>query len=148
MAPLRSRASAVLPVAVVAALAFGSTACRRGSGSVGSFSSLRVESPAMRLDARDLEVKVDRGRQEWSFTLVCQEPDGCHGAVRVELLYVSRGLERRLEATPQLDLERGGGLRIGRTVRPIERVDRVERVTVTVLSRGRDADAPRPTPRS
>jgi len=155
---LRSPGWAALLVAagVFAGLLGGS--CRRAtkpdSGAELSLATVRVKSPAMALSARDLSMRQSEGRQQWSFTLVCDQRAGCQGPLRLVLKYRSRGVARRVEALREVDLSYGEEVRVGRSG-PVEPVDRVEELEVTLQRRGGQAHpaasggagVPRPTPR-
>jgi hypothetical protein len=111
-----------------------------------------VESDAVAVSVRDLAVRPNEGRSEWSFTLACDEPFGCRGSLRFEVCYRSAGKARQLDALREVDMPFKGEVVIGRSA-PLEEVEAVDRVRVEVVSRRtRDdvASSPssRPTPRS
>lgn len=114
--------------------------------------SVPVESENLEVAVRDLVVQPEEGRQEWSFTLVCDQSEGCRGTVRLEICYRSQGRERTVDAMREVDLPYRGEVRIGRSG-PLERVDRVERVRVGLVGRPHTGaipagGRPRPSPRS
>lgn len=143
-----------LVLAVVGALLVAlPSGCKR-SGDAGGFSqeAVAVESPAMEVSVRDLTVTQAPGRQDWSFTLVCEEAGGCRGTLRLQVDFRSRGQERAIASMREVDVPRGGKVRIGRSG-PLEQVDRVERIRVELVRRQTVGPTPAPgqpraTPRS
>ncbi len=152
---LWSRIVALAAVVMVVGVTF--SGCRRhrpdpAPGLSLSLASVPVESDGLAVSVQDLAVRENQGRNEWSFTLVCDEPLGCRGSLRLVACYRSEGKEKKLEALREVDLPFRGEVVIGRSV-PLEEVEAIERVRVEVLSRRTRDDAAtsavsRPTPRS
>jgi hypothetical protein len=148
----RSRWPAAVLAVAGAVMVAVCTSCGRGSPS-GEITaeSVAVDSEGVAISVRDFTVRPDGERLDWSFALVCDQPEGCRGAVRLEVRYRSRGEARMFSATREVDLETGGEVRFGRTG-PLEKVDGVDRVRVALVARPSAGSTPpggppRPTPR-
>jgi len=110
-----------------------------------------VESKGVGVSVRDLAAQPEGERLKWTFTLACDEPEGCRGTLRVEVRYRSQGEPRVFSATREVDLPLGGEVRVGRTGQ-LEKVDGVDRVRVALVARPPEGPTPpgaqpRPTPR-
>lgn len=138
-------------LAGVVALALCSACGRSGPKGGVSMATVPVESKGVGVSVRDLAAKPEGERLEWAFTLVCDEPEGCRGTLRVEVRYRSRGEARMFSMTREVDLLHAGEVRVGRSG-PAEKVDGVDRVRVALVARPPEGPTPpggqpRPTPR-
>ena len=138
-------AAAVMVVVVVIMLARG---CGRSAEqAAGDFLArdVLVVSPDLEVELISVGGTAHPGYTDWSCLLECRESAGCRAGVELVVDYVSAGEKRRLLFSGALDAEKGETMRLGRPQRPATVVDKVEKITLEVISAYRPG-APRPTP--
>ena len=148
---VRTRWIVVVAVAILIGIVLLWRGCRPEPGVVTteaqSFSAEGVPVISPHLDVGKAVVRgtVHPGYTDWACILECREAEGCRAELRVSIEYLSRGEPVRLQLAGPVDVAAGGSIRVGRAQRPPVVVDRVERVTIEVLT-GYRPGAPTPTP--
>lgn len=138
-------ASAVIVVAALFVLFRG---CRWQSASpAADFSAqdVLVESPNLDVALVSVGGTAQTGYTDWACLLECRERRGCSAGVRMKIEYLSDGQAEAIFLSGTLHGEKGEVMRLGRAQRPATAVEKVEKITIEVVSAYRP-DAPRPTP--
>ncbi len=103
---------------------------------------VEVESPDIRLAARELEIVEQTSWTAWDMILLCQEPKGCYA--EIELTFHYQGEAERGQAEPSqssqcssrqvVGIAAGGSYPLGFVQRPATRVRKIERTTIAVVT--------------
>jgi hypothetical protein len=99
------------------------------------FVDVAVTSPDLQVVAPEIRGAFRSTYSSWLIVLTCAEPDGCAGEFALEVSYDSGGESRKLAIVEQCDVANGGELRFEGLQDPSTPIDRVERLTLTVLDR-------------
>ena len=148
---VRTRWIVVVSVVILVGIVLLWRGCRPEPGVVTtetqSFSAEGVPVVSPHLDVGKAVVRgtVHPGYTDWACILECREAEGCRAELRVSIEYLSGGEPARLQLAGPVDVAAGGSIRVGRAQRPPVVVDRVERVTIEVVT-GYRPGGPTPTP--
>jgi len=108
-------------------------------------SRLKVSSPDLKVGIGKLYAAPERDGTWWEFVIVCQELEGCHGELELDLAYTENGRAGHVTHREALDLPSLGQRKVRFIERPRHPVEAVEGVTVRLLRRDQPG-APRPRP--
>lgn len=139
-------AAAVLVAVALAVLV--ARGCRPGPpGPPADFSEdgVRLVSPEIDLVLVSVRGTAHPSYTDWACLLECREARGCGADVKLVVEYRSAGEKQTLNIAGRLVGERGQTMRVGRAQRPAVAVDRIDRVTVEVVSEVKPT-ATQPTP--
>jgi len=97
---------------------------------------LDVTCPAMKLSVSMLRVVPQKTFTGWGYRLICADPAGCEGRVKLTFHYLADGKPGEISVTRTLHLGRGQNLRDGFLQRPVVRVEEITKVEGKLLAPG------------
>ncbi len=100
------------------------------------FTDVTVDSPDLDVGPADVRGAVASGHTSWIVEMVCEEPAGCTGSLRVELRFESGSGEQRIAIGSSVDVPSGGPMRFEGLQDPPATVATITRVSLEVRSRG------------
>ena len=102
-----------------------------------SYEGLSVESADLRVGPASVRGAIHSGYLSWIVIANCAEPEGCAGEFRVEIEYDTGSEVRKISVDTRCDVPFDGELRLQGIQDPPVPVNRIERLKLEVIERGR-----------